>query len=179
MRRYIMLFHLYIAAFVAPVFILMAISGGLYLLGIKGSVTKTPLELPADATLDFSNNDLEGDVSALLAAKGVKHRFEYLKQSATSVVTRPTSRISYEVKLEDGKLVANRVKPDFQKTMIELHKGHGPTLFKTYQKLVAISLILIVLSGLWMGLTSTALRNKTAITSGAGILIFVLLAFLV
>ncbi|NOX94485.1 MAG: hypothetical protein GXP04_05130 [Alphaproteobacteria bacterium] len=179
MRRYVMLLHLYIAAFVAPVFILVAISGGLYLFGIKGDVTKTPLELPADATLDFSSRNLEDNISALLAAQSVQHRFEYLKMGATSAVTRPTSRISYEFKLEGGKLIANRVKPNLQKTMIELHKGHGPTLFKAYQKLVAISLILVVLSGLWMGLTSRALLKKTAITSGAGLIVFVLLAFLI
>ena len=179
MRRYLMLLHLYIAAFVAPVFIFIAISGGLYLFGIKGDVTKTPLELPAHATLDFSSSNLKDDVSALLAAQGVQHRFEYLKMGENSIVTRPTSRISYEFKLEGGELVANRVKPNLQKTLIELHKGHGPTLFKTYQKLVALSLILVVLSGLWMGLTSRALLKKTAITSGAGLLVFILLAFLI
>ncbi len=179
MRRFLMHCHLYIAAFVAPAFILMAVSGGLYLLGIKGEVTKIPLELPADATLDFSSSNLKDDVSALLAAQGVQHRFEYIKKGANSAVTRPTSRISYEVTLEGGRLVANRVEPNLQKTMIELHKGHGPTLFKTYQKLVAISLILVVLSGVWMGLTSKALLKKTAITSGAGLIVFVLLAFLI
>ena len=178
MLRYVRLFHLYVTAFVAPMFILVAISGGLYLIGVKGEVTKTPLELPDNATLDFASGNLKEDVSALLAAQGIKHRFEYVRGGSTSLVTRPTSRANYEIKLVDQKLVAHRVKPDLQKTMIELHKGHGPTLFKTYQKLVAISLILIVVSGLWMGLNSKMLRNKAAITSGAGLVFFILLAFL-
>lgn len=178
MLRYIRLFHLYVTAFVAPMFILIAISGGLYLIGVKGEVTKTPLELPADATLDFASRNLKEDVAALLAAQGVNHRFEYIRGGATSLVTRPTSRVNYEIGLVDQKLVAHRVKPNLQKTMIELHKGHGPTLFKTYQKLVAISLLLIVLSGLWMGLNSKMLRNKAAITFGSGLVFFIVVAFL-
>lgn len=98
MLRYIRLFHLYVTAFVAPMFFLVAISGGLYLIGVKGEVTKTPLDLPADATLDFESSNLKNYVSALLAAQGVDHRFEYIRGGATSLVTRPTSRVNYEVR---------------------------------------------------------------------------------
>ena len=177
MLRYIRLFHLYVTAFVAPMFLLVAISGGLYLVGVKGETTKTPVDLPADAMLDFASDDLKGDVSALLAAQGIDHRFDYVRGGATSLVTRPTSRVNYEIKLDDQKLVANRVQPDLQKRMIELHKGHGPVLFKTYQQLVAVSLFLIVLSGLWMGLNSKMHRQNAAVTAGAGLLFFVILAF--
>ena len=46
--------HLYIAAFFSPMLLMMAVSGGLYLLGIKGTVEKTPVEVTA--TLLWSYN---------------------------------------------------------------------------------------------------------------------------
>ncbi len=178
MRRYIMLIHLYLAAFVAPALLLVATSGGLYLLGIKGDTTKTTVELSAGSSLDFSSSTLKNDISTLLAAHSINHDFEYLKKGATSAQTRPTSRVFYEFSMVGDELAVTRHKPNLQKTMIELHKGHGPTLFKLYQKLVAVSLMLIVLSGLWMGITAKALRNKTSIAAGLGLAFFIILGFI-
>lgn len=179
MRRYLMLFHLYVAAFVAPALILIALSGGLYLVGIKGETTRTVQDLPIGATLDFDSDTLKEDITELLRTQGVDHKFETVRSRPDGAVTRPTSRVSYAFRQTDGVLTASRVEPDLQKTMIELHKGHGPALFALYQKLVAISLMLIVLSDVWMGLTSKPLRNKTAIATGLGFAVFTLLAFLI
>lgn len=179
MRRVLLNVHLYIAALVAPVFIMLAISGGLYLLDIKGKVTQTDITLPAGATLDFESADLEADVTALLAAQGIAHRFEYVVASRTRLQTRPSSRTSYQFEFEGDTLKATRLDPDIQKIMIELHKGHGPRLFKTYQKLVAIALILSVLSGVWMGLASKVFRKRTALAGAAGLAVFVLIGFVV
>jgi len=177
MRRFILFFHLYVAAFAAPVFIMLAISGGLYLIDIKGEVTRKVLELPAGTTLDFESDDLKADVTALLANQGISHRFEHVTKGRSGIQTRPSSRITYQFQLEDGNLKATRITPDIPKVMIELHKGHGPRLFRLYQKLVAIALLFTVLSGVWVGFSSRALRNKTALTSAAGLITFVLLGF--
>lgn len=178
MRRFLLNAHLYIAAFVAPVFVLLGLSGGLYLIDIKGEVTRTAIELPADAALDFESETLEADVSALLAAQGISHRFEYVARGRGGIHTRPTSRTSYQFSYQGDKLMATRATPNIPKVMIELHKGHGPSLFRTYQKLVAIALILAVLSGVWMGLASKVLRKKTALASLAGLIAFVFAGFL-
>lgn len=179
LRKFLLNTHLYIAAFVAPVFILLGLSGGLYLIDIKGEVTRTPVELRANATLDFESDTLEADVSALLQAQGISHRFESVAKGRGGLQTRPTSRTSYQFRYQDDELIATRITPDFPKVMIELHKGHGSSLFKLYQKLVAIALILTVLSGVWMGLASKVLRKKTALTSVVGLVVFILLGFVV
>ena len=62
---------------------------------------------------------------------------------------------------------------------MELHKGHGPSLFTAYQKLVALALILVVLSGVWMGLASKVLRKKTGLVSLAGLVVFILAGFVI
>jgi len=60
--------------------------------------------------------------------------------------------------------------------MMELHKGHGPTAFKTYQKLVALALMAVVFGGFFVGLLAANYRRKTLIASGLGVIVFLLLA---
>jgi len=169
--------HLYIAALFAPVFVLVGISGGLYLIGIKGSVSQTPVSLAANVVLDAKSATLADDVRQVLAAADIDHSFEYIKVSGNRLYTRPTSKVHYEFSLNDGGVTATRNQPDLQKRMIELHKGHGPTAFKTLQKFVAVGLVITVLSGLWLGLSAPALRAKSLGLSGAGLLLFILVGF--
>ena len=157
--------------------LLMAISGGLYLLGVKGKITEIPVDLPPGATLDLAAADPEASVRQLLADAGIEHRFEYLKQENGTLTTRPTSRVYYVLRVDQDGVQATRNEPDVQARLIELHKGHGPTAFKTLQKILAAGLLVIVGTGFWLGLSAVGLRVRMAAISGAGLLLFVLLAF--
>ena len=183
MRRKIITLHLLLAAFMAPAFIMVAVSGGLYLLGIQGSETETHITVPhkgtpgVDIVIDENRNpaDLESEVRALLDQLDLDIDFEYLRVRGTTLVTRPTSRQHILIRYtEDGLEVVKR-SPDLQSSMMELHKGHGPALFKTYQKWVAVGLIFVMLSGLWMGLSNKALRLRTFASLGIGLVTFVVL----
>ena len=66
-RKLFVSIHLYLAAFFSPIVIIMAISGGLYLLDYEGETTRTVLGYVADAHLDAESETLIVDVSALLA----------------------------------------------------------------------------------------------------------------
>ena len=68
-------------------------------------------------------------------------------------------------------------RPSLQSRMIELHKEHGPSAFKTFQKAFAVGLIFIILSGLWLGISAARLRRSTLLTATAGAVMFVLLLF--
>ena len=59
MRQHGINLHLWVAAFFTPILLLIAISGGLYLVGVKGTTVDTAVELPADATLDPKSADLK------------------------------------------------------------------------------------------------------------------------
>lgn len=177
-RRLLIQIHLYLAAFMAPVFILLSISGGLYLIGQKGATSSSAVTLPSSASLDFKSETLDADLRALLKEAGIDHDFDYIKNRGNLIQTRPTSRAYYQLTHKDGALTADYKEPNFQAAMMELHKGHGPSLFKTYQKLVALGLFFVVLSGFWLGITSKALRKSTALLSVAGLVVFLWLALL-
>ncbi|MFT5138351.1 MAG: hypothetical protein ACI9XU_002105 [Arenicella sp.] len=183
MRRKIMLLHLIIASLITPMVLLVSISGGLYLSGYKGAVTSVDVDLPVGAQLDFKSKDLletkdlEANVRRLIKSAGIEHDFEYLKVSNSAIQTRPTSRVYLEFQQRDS-LTLTVQTPNLQKTLIELHKGHGPTLFKLYQKFCAVGLISILLSGVYMGLASPSLRSKTLISLLLGLGLFVVVGFL-
>jgi hypothetical protein len=176
MRKKILSLHLLLASFMAPAFIMVAISGGLYLIGIKGANIESEVSVPAQFSLDLSSNELEQDVRTILGQLDLKTNFEYLRIRGSSITTRPTSREHLRLNVTDEGLKIKTVTPDLQGSLIELHKGHGPTLFKTYQKLVALGLIFVMLSGLWMGISNKMMRKKTLIAATLGLATFILLA---
>lgn len=176
MRRTLLLIHLLVASVIAPAFLMLAVSGGLYLVGIKGEVTSEQIDIPIETSSKYVDIDGESAVKALFAEIGLKHNFEYLKSRGDFIQTRPTSKVHIEIRRKSEGIELWRQRPNFQKRLIELHKGHGPRVFKTYQKFVAVALILAIFSGLWMGLANPTLRRKTLISSALGLLVFITLA---
>ena len=116
-------------------------------------------------------------MKALLKEAGVKHSFGYVKsRGANKIHLRPTNRAYLEFEQTASGLTAKRVVPDFQGSMIELHKGHGPSLFKLYQKAVALGLIGVVFGGVFVGLLARAYRRKTISALAIGTILFFILA---
>jgi len=130
-RRLFILAHLWFAGLLAPAFLLVAVSGGLYLIGNKGEFKSTPVTLPASASLDFQSPSLEQDVRDLLASANIDHKFEYIRNRGTVIQLRPTSRTYLEFRQSEAGLTATRKVPDLQGKLIELHKGHGPQAFNS------------------------------------------------
>lgn len=175
-RKLLITIHMYLAAFFAPAVLLVAISGGLYLAGIKGEVEQETIYNSSDIEIDTTSSALQQDVAALLATAGVNaYSFEYVKVSGNTLYTRPTSANHYIVKLTARGTEVIHARPSLQSRMIELHKGHGPTAFKTFQKAFAVALTVIILSGLWLGVSATRLRRSTLLTTAAGAVVFALL----
>ncbi len=170
--------HLFVAAFLTPVLLLVAISGGLYLVGKKGQINQSEVVVSDSAKLDLKSATLEADVRALFKGLNIDHDFEYLKISGNTLLTRPTSREHYEITVHADAMNLFQNEPNLQKRLIELHKGHGPLLFKDFQKITAIGLLFILLSGTWLGISSEKLRTSTLITLGAGFFVSLALVML-
>ncbi len=178
-RQLLIKIHLYLASFMAPVLVIIAISGGLYLFGFKGSNAHELVYQGAPKEINTQAQDMKTEINRLFKKLGIESDFDYVRKSGTAFITRPTSRDFYviSVNVEDQAkgLEVEHYSPDFVKTIVELHKGHGPSLFKSYQKLVAIGLVFILLSGLWLGLTSPKLRNVTIVLASSGTAVLLLL----
>jgi len=167
---------MYMAAFFAPAVLLVAISGGLYLAGVKGKVEQEQIYSSSTAIIDSKSASLHTDVAALLADAGVDgYSYEYVKVSGTNLTTRPSSSDHYIIRLSESAVEVIHAKPSLQSRMIELHKGHGPSAFKTFQKAFAVGLVFIIISGLWLGISATRLRRSTLLTAAAGAVVFAML----
>ncbi len=177
-RALFLTIHMYLAAFFAPFIFLVSISGGLYLVGVKGSLQEEPVFQTADIGIDAKSSTLKADVDALLNTAGISdYEYEYVKVKGSTLYTRPTSRTHYIIKLGDEVEVI-KAQPSLQNALMELHKGHGPTTFKTFQKFFAMGLFFIVASGLWLGLSAAHLRKRTLLIFLGGGATFALAALL-
>ena len=171
-RTLLIKLHLYLSAFFSAAIILVAVSGGLYLIGIKGSVEQTTLG-EVSSGQQLLQDPSEVAVQAALTSLGVADfEFEYVKQKGSQLITRPTTRPFYTLSIDGNEALVQYNEPSLQKRMIELHMGHGPGAYKTYQQVFAAGMLFIILSGLWLGLSSARLRLSTAVISGTGVLLF-------
>jgi hypothetical protein len=178
-RRTLISLHLFLSAFLGINILIVAISGGLYLFGNKGTTTEELLGSLPKGTFSVPSVEDHTAIAAMLTAVGVVDPdFEYAKKSGSGLITRPTSRAHYVVKDREAEIEIYRATPDWVGVIVELHKGHGPTAFKWYSKAFALGVVLIILSGLWLGLTSPMLKGKTMVLSGAGTALVLLLAML-
>ena len=176
-RRLLVSIHLYLAAFFTPMVIIMAVSGGLHLLGVKEEMTSTELGYVSGLKLDGSSPSLNGDVHAALQSLGVDARFEYVKGKGSEFFTRPSNREHYRLSQQADGVLISSVSPSLQAALMELHMGHGPRWYKWFETGFALALILIMLSGLYLGLMSAAYRRQTLVLCGSGLLLFLALAF--
>jgi hypothetical protein len=171
-RRFFINVHLYLSAFFAGIVVLMALSGGLYLLGIQGETTDTEIAQITGGHALLADPSVAA-VAKVLERAGVSNfSFDYARSSGKRVYTRPTSETSYLMEVRGDTITVTRQVPDLQKRMIELHKGHGPAAFKTFQKVFAAGMLFIILSGVWLGLSAPRLRQPTLIAVGSGLLVF-------
>jgi hypothetical protein len=177
-RKLLINIHLCLAAFLAPVIIITAISGGLYLLEYKGSVEKASIYKGSASEFNNKATDMKSEVTKLLKLHNIDTDFEYVKGGGNFYFTRPTSREHYVISIKKDELEIVKQSPDFIKSIVELHKGHGPLAFKAFQKLLAVGLLFIIISGLWMGLSSPKMRNKSLASSALGGLVLLLLVLL-
>lgn len=174
-RRLFINIHLFLSAFFAGIVVLMAISGGLYLLGIKGE-TQDTLVAQVSGGRALLDDPGAGTVTDVLERAGISDfSFDYVGTSANGsrVYTRPTSETNYVMEIRGDTITVTRHVPDLQKRMIELHKGHGPTVFKTFQKVFAVGILFIILSGVWLGLSAERLRRRTLVAVSTGLLVFI------
>lgn len=178
LRRILVSIHLYAAAILAPAFLLVAITGGLYFADIEGEMVETPIVIPAGTTFNTKSPTFEADVKAFLERQKLPADFDYIRSRGDAFTTRPTSRSHVTFEQKDGVLTAKKVSPTPMAALLEIHKGHGPALYRTYGILVGLMLFIVVIGGVLVGLLSPAFRKATMLSCIGGSALFGYVAFL-
>jgi hypothetical protein len=174
-RKVIVKIHLYLATFLAPIILMIAISGGLYLFGSKGETIKSHVYTGSADEINLKAEDINAEVNRVFQKVGIEHDFEYIKGNSKVAYTRPTSRDYYVLSIKGDDFNIVKEEPDFIKSIVELHKGHGPTSFKTLQKFTAFGLVFILVSGLWLAFITPSMRKNAIVLTLSGLATFLLL----
>lgn len=164
-RQNLIKIHLYLSALFTPFLLLMAISGTCYLFGNKGSVHKETVRSITVGTNEFTKKDVISHVKSI----DPNYSYEYIKGKPGIFYTRPTTRMHYIFKQSnDGSFKVYKATPNLLASIIEVHKGHGPKLVKTLEKILGFILMLILTSGVWLALQLKRDRLVTIVLMGTG-----------
>lgn len=177
MRRKLTMLHLTLAAFFFPVALMFAFTGGLYTLAIKGGyqdeVRQLSLARPltadlaalvtlAQEELNATGDDLPSGGASLKKA-GNSFELEWTGVER-DVILRPTADpLRAELLIKDT---------DNWRHFVQLHKAKGSDIAKGISVAWAVALVLILLSGVTMGLTAPAFRGLTAQSMAWGFVTF-------
>lgn len=176
-RSQLIKLHLYVAAFLFPFLFIMSLSDVLELLNIKGEMYKEQLYSTDDDAVDFNSRTLKGDVRKILSKLNVNTEFAHLKIKNNKLYTRPNYTTHYAFKKANGYLKVYEYKQSIQLKLMSLHKGNGPSLYKLYQQIFVYGLFFILISGLWLGITSSALRSKTIMVFISGTIFYLIINY--
>ena len=86
-RNLLILVHLFLAAFLAPSFLLVGTTGALKLAGVTPSIEDSELTLPADTQLDPDSPTLKQDIGAILEAQNIHLDIESIRSRDGSMTS--------------------------------------------------------------------------------------------
>lgn len=177
-RSTLMRVHMLLAAFILPVAIMFAVTGGLYTWGQKGSYVSETVELPLAQPLAADNTLLTDLVKKTLSDRGLATPSggASIKKAGTSFLFEWTGA-DLDVVLEPTSepLVAklNIKDTTWYRHLVQLHKAKGATLFKYLAAFFAISLLLILLSGTLMAMQLPKYRGQALFAMAGGFVVLI------
>ncbi|MFT5594267.1 MAG: hypothetical protein ACI8SR_002656 [Oceanicoccus sp.] len=170
--------HLILATMLLPAIAMFAITGGFYTWGIKGGYDsqtyKLPLAMPLNGDLasliSFTQQELDKQQQAYPSGaakfKSTTHNYTLEWSGSDSDISLSTAIGSKLANLEVKKTSAYR-------QFVQLHKAKGGYAFKIYAALMALGLLVILISGVFMGLGIPKYRLTTGLGLLAGISLWI------
>ena len=175
-RMLIIKLHAFLACLIMPMAALYFVGGALYSSDIKGDIDKQVFEIPlespfvpelarlsvlARAALDQRHLLLPGGEASIAEKKGsYEYRWGDLKRL---VVIRPTSDpLQVELTYRERSPLAQ---------VMRVHRAEAGPLVRIFSVSMAIALIVILASGVFLALGIPKLRRTAMLSLGAGVLI--------
>jgi hypothetical protein len=172
-RQFVIKLHLIIAAFMFPAIAMFLATGALYTWGITGDYVDTKHNVVLSAPLTADETALAEVAAQELARLGVAQPTGKTSVRKLGDAFRlewsGANRDVHLAPTADPKIATLTVKETtVHRRLVQLHKAKGATAFKVYASLLAVSLFLLVVSGLVIGFATPALRRLTWVASGIG-----------
>lgn len=177
-RTTLLKLHLVLAALVLPVAVMFAVTGALYTWGVKGdyATSKHPLTLPAPAPTD--KDALVSMATAALAERDLAPPTgtPAVKETPKGALLEWTGS-QRDITLEPGEqpdqMLLTVKETDTHRQFVQLHKAKGGIAFKVYAAFFALSLVLVLASGVLMAVQMPKYRVLLLGSAGAGLVLFV------
>lgn len=177
LRPRLIALHLGLAAFMLPAALMFLITGGLYTWGIKGGYSDSVHQLALTQPLSADLGALQALARTELAAR------DLAPPSGTASLKRNGGHFHLEwtgadldlqlAPTADPRVAELRLRDtSAYRHLVQLHKAKGGTAFKVYAAAFAVSLLLLLLSGLTLAWQLPRYRRLTLGALGAGALGF-------
>lgn len=170
-RKLLVSIHIYLSAIFLPFLFLMPLTGFLYLIGEKGSSTRE-LVYSINESLPTQIEERQEWIQTNFDRFDPDFKYEYIRSGANNHILRPSHKTHYNLLETSEGVEFYKVSPNFLQSLVELHKGHGPQLFKRLETIFALGLLLIMVSGVWLAVMSPIYRKKILIGLFLGSTIF-------
>jgi hypothetical protein len=177
MHRTLLNIHLLTAAFLFPIALMFAFTGGLYTLDIKGGYDQTEKTVALEAPLQPDLAGLTALATRTLTALGepLPSGSASIKKAGTSfefewtgverdIVLRPTADPASAI------LVIKDTSP--WRHLVQLHKAKGGSVAKAISVTWAVGLVVILATGMTMAWTAAPWRRKALRAGLAGLVTF-------
>lgn len=176
MNRYkIIQFHSLLAGFLLPIALVVVIGGALYTMDVKGKVAKTeidwPLAKPFKADLDW----LTVQATQALAQKGLQLPDDEptLKKKKNGKYVARWNTLSYSVTISGRKHDHAALVTVHQRNLLtqlmRIHRAEAGTAFELVTTTLALGLMFILISGIYLAWAIPKLRKPLSISIVTGV----------
>lgn len=172
--------HTLLAAFILPVTVMFAITGGLYTWGIKGEYHSETIKLALEQPLEPNLVTMSALVEYELEQRGVSVPTgnPKIKKAGTSFQFEWTGS-NRDVTLAptgNPKMAKLKIKDtSWYRQFVQLHKAKGGSAFKVFAAVFAIGLLVLLITGCWMAWQIPKYRKMMFGAGGAGVVTFVVM----
>jgi hypothetical protein len=182
MYRYLTSIHTVLAAFFLPMGVMYAVTGGLYGLDIKGDYKTTDHAIPLTEPLPADLAGLVAVADAELKRLGIEPpsgRAGVRKTAAGAALDWTGSRRDIELAptADPARAVLKVKDTTAHRFFVQLHKAKGGDAFRYFAAVWMVGLVLLFLTGGVMAFFAKKYRPLAIVSSAAGVIAFVALAW--
>ncbi|TNE74332.1 hypothetical protein EP331_02230 [bacterium] len=177
-RKSLMSLHTIVAAFIMPVAIVFLVTGSLYTWGIKGSVNTEKVTETLETPLNTQSIDsVVEHVTHFIESKGYSapsgtYNFTLNGPSVSGRWSGANMDLSFSTSYDGKTLVYEMRHTTWYSHLVQLHKAKGGTAFKVYAVILAVSLLLLLISGYMMAFQMPKYRKQALVATVTGLLVF-------